>query len=91
MVRDFYRDAVGRDIYSRDLVARNVLQIDSEVHPGNSGGPFVAPGGEVVGVIFASSLLNPQIAYALSSVDVAARVDQVRNVTAPVNTGPCPR
>ncbi|HVL51352.1 MAG TPA: MarP family serine protease [Actinomycetota bacterium] len=91
VVRDFYRDAVGRDIYSRDLVARNVLQIDSEVHPGNSGGPFVAPGGEVVGVIFASSLLNPQIAYALSSVDVAARVDQVRNVTAPVNTGPCPR
>ncbi len=91
VVRSLYRDAVGRDIYSRELVTRNVYQVDSHVHPGNSGGPFVAPGGQVVGVIFASSLVRPQIAYALSSVDVAARVDQARAVTAGVDTGPCIR
>jgi S1-C subfamily serine protease len=90
-VRSLYEGAVGRDIYSRDLVARNVYQLDVEVHPGNSGGPFVNSEGEVSGVVFASSLLNPKISYALTSSEVAARVDQARGATAAVDTGPCPR
>ena len=90
-VRSLYEGAVGRDIYSRDLVARNVYQLDVEVHPGNSGGPFVNSEGQVSGVVFASSLLNPKISYALTSSEVAARVDQARGATAAVDTGPCPR
>jgi S1-C subfamily serine protease len=90
-VRDLFEDAVGRDIYSRDLVSRNVYQIDAEVHPGNSGGPFVNSEGQVSGVVFASSLVNPKIAYALTSAEVAVRVDQARAVTAAVDTGPCTR
>lgn len=90
-VRSLYEGAVGRDIYSRDLVARNVYQLDVEVHPGNSGGPFVNSEGQVSGVVFASSLLNPKISYALTSSEVAARVDQARAATAAVDTGPCPR
>lgn len=90
-VRSMYEGAVGRDIYSRDLVSRDVYQLDAEVHPGNSGGPFVNSEGQVSGVVFASSLVNPQISYALTSSEVAARVDQARGVTGAVDTGPCTR
>lgn len=90
-VRSLYEGAVGRDIYSRDLVSRNVYQLDAEVHPGNSGGPFVNSEGRVSGVVFASSLVNPKISYALTSAEVAVRVDQARAVNAAVDTGPCTR
>ncbi len=88
-VRDLFRGAVGRDIYSRELVSRDVLQLDAEVHPGNSGGPFVNAQGDVTGVIFASSLVNPKISYALTGSEVASRVDRARSLSAGVDTGPC--
>jgi S1-C subfamily serine protease len=91
VVRSVFQDAVGRDIYSRELVARDVYQIDAEVHPGNSGGPFVEPNGRVVGVVFASSLVHREIAYALTAGEVAAKLDQARNSTAAIDTGPCTR
>lgn len=91
VVRSVFQGAVGRDIYSRELVARDVYQIDAEVHPGNSGGPFVEPNGRVVGVVFASSLVHPEIAYALTAGEVAAKLDQARNSTAAIDTGPCTR
>ncbi|MDQ4149187.1 MAG: MarP family serine protease, partial [Actinomycetota bacterium] len=89
-VRTFMTDVIGRDIYSRGLVSRDVYQLEARVHQGNSGGPFVRSDGTVVGVIFASSLVQPNIAYALTSVDVAPRVDAVRGVRTPADTGPCP-
>lgn len=89
-VRSVFEDAVGRDIYSRDLVSRDVYQLDSSVHPGNSGGPFVSSSGQVIGVVFASSLVNPDIAYALTSTQVAPRLDQARQASGAVDTGPCP-
>lgn len=90
-VRDHFDEAVGRDIYSRELVSREVYALDAEVHPGNSGGPFVNAEGQVAGVVFASSLLTPTVSYALTSSEVAVRVDQARGLTAAVDTGPCTR
>lgn len=90
-VRDHFDEAVGRDIYSRELVSREVYALDAEVHPGNSGGPFVNSEGQVSGVVFASSLLTPSISYALTSAEVAVRVEQARAVNAAVDTGPCTR
>lgn len=89
-VRSVFENAVGRDIYSRDLVSRDVYQLDSSVHPGNSGGPFVSSNGQVIGVVFASSLMNPDIAYALTSTEVALRLDKARQTSGAVDTGPCP-
>lgn len=90
-VRDHFDEAVGRDIYSRELVSREVYALDAQVHPGNSGGPFINAEGQVSGVIFASSLLTPTLSYALTSSEVAVRVDQARGLTAAVDTGPCAR
>ncbi|MEX2587906.1 MAG: MarP family serine protease [Actinomycetota bacterium] len=89
-VRAPFKDAVGRDIYSRDLVSRDIYQLDARVRSGNSGGPFVQPSGEVVGVVFASSLINDNIAYALTSAQVAPLLDQVGPSAPAVGTGPCP-
>lgn len=88
-VRGKFASAVGRDIYSRQLVARDVYQLDAEVHAGNSGGPFITSSGDVGGVVFASSLVNPEVAYALTSSSVAPKLDQARARTVPVDTGPC--
>lgn len=89
-VRARLDDVVGRDIYSRNLVTRDVYQLEASVRQGNSGGPFVGSNGQVVGVIFASSLVQPSVAYALTSTEVAPKVDAVRGVRTAVDTGPCP-
>lgn len=88
-VRALFKDAVGRDIYSRELVSRDVYQLDAGVRAGNSGGPFVQAGGQVVGVVFASSLINEEIAYALTSAQVATLLDQVGPAAPAVSTGRC--
>lgn len=90
-VRDRFDDAVGRDIYNRGTVSRDVYQLQTEVHPGNSGGPFVRPGGEVAGVIFSRSAVRRDVGYALTSVEVGPLVDQARGmpVEAAAGTGPC--
>jgi S1-C subfamily serine protease len=88
-VRGKYESALGRDIYSRQLVNREVYQLDADVRAGNSGGPFITSNGDVAGVVFASSLVNPDVAYALSSSSVAPMLDQARTRNVPVDTGPC--
>jgi S1-C subfamily serine protease len=81
--------AVGRDIYSRRLVARQVYQLRSRVRPGNSGGPFVDLEGRVVGVVFSRSVFRESIGFALTTPDVATHLRQAELVSQPVRTGPC--
>jgi S1-C subfamily serine protease len=76
-------DAVGRDIYADDEVRRRIYELQARVRRGNSGGPFVLPGGVAAGMIFGASTTNPGIGYALTSprlipiVERAARGDEV--------------
>jgi S1-C subfamily serine protease len=82
--------AVGRDIYGRRLTERPVYQIRSEIHPGNSGGPFVDVDGQVTGVMFSASATRSDVAYGLQSPEVGQRVRQ--NAGNPqTDTGPCAR
>jgi S1-C subfamily serine protease len=81
--------AVGRDIYNQGAVTRTVYALQADVRPGNSGGPVVIAGGEVVGVVFSRSTVYPDMGYALTSPGVLARVHQAESRRAPVSTDQC--
>jgi len=81
--------AQGRDIYGRGLTVRNVYELDAVVRPGNSGGPVVLANGEVVGIVFSRSTVDPTIGYALTSPDILSRLASAENAKHPVSTGGC--
>lgn len=82
-------DAVGRDVYGRGQIDRRLYELQAEVHPGNSGGPFVLADGHVAGVVFATSTLDAGIAFAITADQVAAVVDGAVGRTQPAGTGSC--
>jgi S1-C subfamily serine protease len=81
--------ALGKDIYNQGSVTRDVYALDARVEPGNSGGPLMGPGGQVIGVIFSRSTVYNNVGYALTSPGVLSRVDAAAPRTAPVSTGAC--
>jgi S1-C subfamily serine protease len=82
-------EAVGRDIYGRDEVERLVLELQTLVRPGNSGGPFVLPDGRVAGVVFAASSGEDNVGYAIAAGEVEDPLRTAIGRTTPVDTGPC--
>lgn len=82
-------NALGRDIYGRELASRSVYRLKAEVRPGNSGGPFVGPDGEVLGLIFSASAFRENIGYALTGAQVSPGLAKARRSSAVVDTGPC--
>jgi S1-C subfamily serine protease len=84
-------DAVGRDIYGDGETERFVLELQAQVRPGNSGGPFVLDDGTVGGVVFAASTTDDDIGYAVAAREVAPRLERALGETDAVGTGPCVR
>jgi uncharacterized membrane protein required for colicin V production len=82
-------EAVGRDIYGRDSVTREIYELRSVVRQGDSGGPFVLPDGRVAGVVFAASTLDKNIGYALTGSEVMDDIATAETRTASTATGPC--
>lgn len=82
-------DAVGRDIYGRDQVERFVVELQTLVRPGNSGGPFVLADGRVGGVVFAASSSEEDVGYAISAGEVDDALTNAVGRTTEVDTGPC--
>ena len=83
--------AVGKDIYGRKTVTRDVYELQSVIRPGNSGGPFGLVKGEVAGVVFAASTTDDDVGYAIASTEVIPDVNRAVGRTAEVSTGPCTR
>jgi S1-C subfamily serine protease len=83
--------ANGLDIYGRSPVSREIYEIRSPVRQGDSGGPFVLPGGRVAGVVFAASTTDGETGYALTGSEVAAEVGRAVGRTRAVATGACTR
>jgi S1-C subfamily serine protease len=87
-IRDVIR-ARGPDIYHRQQVTREVFSLYADVEPGNSGGPLLAPNGQVYGVIFAKSLDDSNTGYALTADEVAPVVRAGRTRTTQTSSGSC--
>jgi S1-C subfamily serine protease len=81
--------ALGKDIYNNGSVTRGVYALAASVLPGNSGGPLMGPGGQVIGVVFSRSTVYSNVGYALTSPGVLDRVQQAAQHRGAVSTGPC--
>jgi S1-C subfamily serine protease len=81
--------ALGKDIYNNGAVTRGVYALDANVLPGNSGGPLMGPGGQVIGVVFSRSTVYSNVGYALTSPGVLSRVQAAASHRRAVSTGPC--
>lgn len=82
-------EALGRDIYGRGLVSREILTLAANVQQGDSGGPFVTAAGEVGGVVFAASPNEANVGYALTAERVRPDVEQAIARNTGVGTGAC--
>jgi S1-C subfamily serine protease len=81
--------ARGPDIYNDEQVTREVYSLFVVVRPGNSGGPLLAPDGTVLGVVFATSLDDPETGYALTAAEVSGAATEGAAAGQSVDTGPC--
>jgi S1-C subfamily serine protease len=87
-VRDV-RDITGPDIYGSEQVTREVYTIRALVRSGNSGGPLIAPSGEVLGVIFAAAADDPNTGFAVTADEAASVAQEGTQRTQPTGTGSC--
>lgn len=81
--------AVGRNIYNQGVVSRDIYEVQADVEPGNSGGPLVAPDGTVAGIVFAKSLSQNYVGYALMMGSIRPLIRQAIQNNTPVSTGSC--
>jgi S1-C subfamily serine protease len=79
----------GPDIYNDATVTRDIYTIRGLVRSGNSGGPLVAPDGDVLGVVFAAAADDPQTGFALTAAEAAPVMNAGRDATDRVSTGTC--
>ncbi|HVF54099.1 MAG TPA: MarP family serine protease [Actinomycetota bacterium] len=84
-------DAVGRDIYGKRKVTRDVYELRAAIRQGDSGGPFVLPSGEVAGVVFAAATNDKDTGYALTGAEVANEIESGSQSEKAVSTGDCTR
>ena len=81
--------ATGLDVTGEARVTRRIIELRSQVNPGDSGGPVVLENGTVGGVVFAESRVDPAVGYALSPIEVRDRISPALGRTAAVPAGPC--
>jgi S1-C subfamily serine protease len=70
-------------------VTRRVYELQATIRPGNSGGPFVLADGTVSGMVFARSIADDQVGYALTAEEIAPAIAAGRDRRDAVATGPC--
>lgn len=83
------RDVAGPDIYGDGRHLRNVVELRTEIRPGNSGGPLLVEPGVVGGVVFGASRLSPDVGYAIGADEAVERIGPYIGSTAAVPTGAC--
>ena len=81
--------ARGQNIYNHGAVSRSIYELQAVVQPGNSGGPLLAPDGSVAGVVFAKSVSQDNVGYALVINPVKASIQAAEIRNQPVSTSSC--
>ena len=81
--------AIGQNIYDQGTVRRHIYEVAATIEPGNSGGPLIGTDGRVIGIVFAKSVSQENVGYALVWGEVAPQVEASLASTAPVATGAC--
>ncbi len=81
--------ALGKDIFLKEPVIRNVLALQTTVIQGNSGGPVISQKGEVVGVVFATSTAYNTIGYAVDATSIKESVIAATKLQKPIATKAC--
>ncbi|MBR7743400.1 MarP family serine protease [Phycicoccus sp. BSK3Z-2] len=87
-VRDVL-DARGADIYGDAGPVREIYSLRATVRQGASGGPVLDASGDVVGMVFATSLDDEQTGYALTFAEIDPVLGDAAGVRSPVATGDC--
>ena len=80
---------ISNDAYNHGPVERTVTSFRGFVRPGNSGGPAVNTGGEVVATVFASRADTENAGYGIPSTLVQELVDVARTRQNSVDTKEC--
>jgi S1-C subfamily serine protease len=86
---DIAESAIGPNIYQTSQVRRQIYPIRAQVRPGNSGGPLLAPDGQVYGVVFAAAVSLKSTGYALTASEVAGDAARGEQDSTPVSTRNC--
>lgn len=81
--------ARGADIYGQPGVVREVYSLRAQVRSGASGGPVLDESGDVVGMVFATSLDDPDTGYALTLDEVRPVLRDGLAAEAAASTGAC--
>lgn len=81
--------AIGKDIYLKEAVIREVLALQTTVIQGNSGGPVINTKGAVVGVVFATSTTYNTIGYALDAISIKDSLNAATAAKTTLPTPPC--
>jgi S1-C subfamily serine protease len=76
------------DIYRTTTVTREVYTVRGTVRQGNSGGPLVNRGGQVLGVVFGAAVEDDDTGFVLTANEVSRQMARVGN-TERVTTGTC--
>ena len=79
------------DIYGSNASPREVYSLATTVNEGDSGGPFLANDGTVIGVVFAKSANTANLGYAMTMAELDPVASMAPGLTRPVGTGQCVR
>jgi S1-C subfamily serine protease len=79
-----------QDAYGNGPVLRSITTLRGLVRPGNSGGPVVNAGGQVLGTVFAAITgAGAGGGFAVPDDTVSAQLARARQQTTPVSSGQC--
>jgi uncharacterized membrane protein required for colicin V production len=79
----------GPDVYGQGIHERSIVELRTQIRPGNSGGPLVVEPGIVGGVVFGASRASPDVGYAIGPDQAMASVGPYIGSTSAVDTGAC--